>query len=307
MRIFTDGSCLVTSGAGGWAIVIKGNGEDRELSGAVSNTTNNRMELQAALEALRTLEDGAKAVVHTDSNYVKQGVTLWMRDWKHRGWKRKSGSLKNLDLWQQIDKEAARLDVTWRWVRAHAGHPDNERADQLAQQAAKSVRSSKGTELESTETPQSSCSEEQVVVHGVVFGLRANSSSAWFLQSRDSEGSVRELGGASTDRTAYSLGLDLAIRSLEMAPSTARVELCLNCPHVAEGVNGWSHTWRRNGWRTSDGRAVAHREKWQALLAAVEGRQVDWRRVSRGVETRLKERARQHLSTVSGDQPESGA
>ena len=138
VEIWTDGACSGNPGPGGWGVLlIAREGErvlkERELSGGEPETTNNRMELMAAITALETLSDAARITVVTDSAYVKDGITKWVHGWKRNGWKKKGG-LKNAELWQRLDAARDRHDVTWEWVKGHAGHPENERADELARQ-----------------------------------------------------------------------------------------------------------------------------------------------------------------------------
>ncbi len=131
--IYTDGACKGNPGPGGWgAVLIEGDGE-RELYGADPNTTNNRMELEAVIRALNALEQSTTVAVHTDSQYVQQGISSWIHSWKRRGWRTADGKpVKNLDLWQALEREAARHRVSWHWVRGHDGNVGNERADALA-------------------------------------------------------------------------------------------------------------------------------------------------------------------------------
>jgi ribonuclease HI len=136
---YTDGACSGNPGPGGWgAILIAREGatilRERELSGGEPLTTNNRMELMAAIAALEALDRPSAITVVTDSAYVKDGITTWIHGWKRNGWQRKGG-LKNADLWQRLDAATARHTITWEWVRGHAGHPENERADALARAA----------------------------------------------------------------------------------------------------------------------------------------------------------------------------
>ena len=133
---YTDGACSGNPGPGGWGVLMRakdGNNilKERELSGGAPETTNNRMELMAAIMALETLERPSTITVVTDSAYVKDGITKWIHGWKRNNWKKKGG-LKNVELWQRLDAAQARHDVTWEWVKGHAGHPENERADELA-------------------------------------------------------------------------------------------------------------------------------------------------------------------------------
>ncbi len=133
---YTDGACSGNPGPGGWGVLMRAMQDgavlkERTLSGGDAETTNNRMELMAAIMALETLERPSRITVVTDSAYVKDGITKWIHGWKRNGWKKKGG-LKNVELWQRLDAAQARHDVTWEWVRGHAGHPENERADELA-------------------------------------------------------------------------------------------------------------------------------------------------------------------------------
>ncbi len=134
--IFTDGACDPNPGRGGWAVVIQKDGKIKTLSGGEKQTTNNRMELTAAIMALRSIPASVDVVLHSDSEYVKKGITEWMPNWKRRGWKRKGGELLNLDLWQELDRLNSTRKVSWQWVKGHAGHPMNELADQLASKAS---------------------------------------------------------------------------------------------------------------------------------------------------------------------------
>jgi ribonuclease HI len=130
--IYTDGACDPNPGPGGWAALLRFNHHEKELTGGERRTTNNRMELTAAVEALSALNRPCRVRLHTDSQYLQRGVTEWLPAWKARNWKRKGGALANLELWQKLDGLLARHQVEWRWVRGHVGDPDNERVDRLA-------------------------------------------------------------------------------------------------------------------------------------------------------------------------------
>ena len=138
VTIYTDGACRGNPGPGGWGAVMSRDGHYRELSGAHPRTTNNRMELTAAIRALEALNRPSEVTLYTDSTYVKDGITLWLPNWKARGWRTAAKApVKNRDLWEALDARANRHDVTWHWVRGHAGNPANERADALARAALK--------------------------------------------------------------------------------------------------------------------------------------------------------------------------
>jgi ribonuclease HI len=141
VEIFTDGACLGNPGPGGWAAVLRWRGVERELSGGDPATTNNRMELTAAIEGLEALKRGVAVRVYTDSTYLRDGISRWIHRWKRSGWRTADKKpVKNVDLWQRLDEAIARHRVEWQWLRGHSGHPENERADRLARAAAEKLR-----------------------------------------------------------------------------------------------------------------------------------------------------------------------
>jgi ribonuclease HI len=136
VEIFTDGACSGNPGPGGWGAILRYGEVERELSGGDPATTNNRMELMAAITALEALKRGCRVRLYTDSQYVRDGITRWVHAWKARNWRTADKkAVKNVDLWQRLEQAAAAHDVEWIWVRGHAGHPENERADLLARGA----------------------------------------------------------------------------------------------------------------------------------------------------------------------------
>jgi ribonuclease HI len=139
--IHTDGACLGNPGPGGWAALLRYGAHEREIVGAEPDTTNNRMELMAAISALESLTEGCAIDLHTDSQYVRQGITEWMPNWIRRNWKTAGGDpVKNRDLWERLHAATVRHRVSWHWVKGHNGDPDNERVDALARAAAENVR-----------------------------------------------------------------------------------------------------------------------------------------------------------------------
>lgn len=136
VEIYTDGACSGNPGPGGWGAIMRYDGHEKELSGGEPHTTNNRMELLAAIRGLESLKRSCRVEVYTDSQYVQKGVTEWMKGWKTKGW---PARIKNQDLWQELDKLLQKHEVRFHWVRGHDGHPENERADRLAVQAVKKL------------------------------------------------------------------------------------------------------------------------------------------------------------------------
>lgn len=133
VEAFTDGACRGNPGPGGWGVVLRAGGQVKELSGGERATTNNRMELKAAIEALAALKKPCRVALYTDSNYVRHGITEWLPRWRARGWRTADKKpVKNQDLWEALSALAGKHEVSWHWIKGHSGHPENERADELA-------------------------------------------------------------------------------------------------------------------------------------------------------------------------------
>lgn len=144
VEIFTDGACSGNPGAGGWGAILRHKDIEKELSGATAETTNNRMEMTAVIEALKALKKECNITLYTDSRYVMDGVTQWLPNWKRNNWKttNKKSDVKNVDLWQELDSLVNQHEIRWVWVKGHNGHPENERVDQLAREAILALKSS---------------------------------------------------------------------------------------------------------------------------------------------------------------------
>jgi ribonuclease HI len=135
VEIYTDGSCEGNPGRGGWAALLRSGGQERTLSGGEAHTTNNRMELTAALKALQALKEPCQVEFYTDSQYLRRGISEWLAGWEARGWKRKEGALANVDLWKELAQVIKRHKIKWNWIKGHAGHAENTKVDRLARQA----------------------------------------------------------------------------------------------------------------------------------------------------------------------------
>lgn len=141
VEIYTDGACSGNPGPGGWGVLLRSGEHVKELKGGAGETTNNRMELTAAIEALAALKRRSRVTLHTDSNYVRQGITEWIHGWKRNNWKNaQKKPVKNADLWRKLDALSQDHHVDWRWVKGHSGNPGNERADQLANEGMDAIR-----------------------------------------------------------------------------------------------------------------------------------------------------------------------
>lgn len=149
VEIFTDGACSGNPGPGGWGAILRYGGHEKELKGGEERTTNNRMELMAAISALEALKKPSHVDLHTDSEYVKNGITAWIHNWKRNGWRTADKKpVKNAELWQRLEQSLEHHDVKWHWVKGHAGHPENERADELAREGMKPFLRSKAVKEE---------------------------------------------------------------------------------------------------------------------------------------------------------------
>ena len=152
VELFTDGACQGNPGPGGWGVLLRYGGVEKELSGAEPATTNNRMELTAVIRGLEALKRPCRVLVTTDSQYVRNGITDWIRRWRRNGWRTADRQpVKNSDLWRRLDEVAASHEVEWHWVKGHAGHPENERADRLATAAIATLRRPAGASRRSGE------------------------------------------------------------------------------------------------------------------------------------------------------------
>ena len=152
VELFTDGACSGNPGPGGWGAILRWRGVEKELFGGAADTTNNRMEMTAVIEGLKALKRPCQITVYTDSQYVQKGVTEWLSGWKARGWKTADKKpVKNIDLWQLLDEKIAGHTIEWRWVKGHAGHPENERADQLARDGVAEIRKETAQDEEEAE------------------------------------------------------------------------------------------------------------------------------------------------------------
>lgn len=142
VEIFTDGACSGNPGPGGWGVILRYQNNEKELSGGELNTTNNRMELMAAIQGLKALKRVCVVKVYTDSEYVQKGISLWIKKWRKNGWKNVDNKpIKNVELWHELDALAQTQEIEWHWIRGHSGHPENERADLLARTAITDILS----------------------------------------------------------------------------------------------------------------------------------------------------------------------
>lgn len=269
-RVYTDGGADPNPGPGGWgAVVIDETGGERvELSGGEARSTNNRMELTAAIRALESVPEGETVALYTDSIYLKKGITEWLRGWIARGWKRKTGKLQNEDLWRHLADLVSRHDVSWHWIKGHAGHRHNERADALATAAIR--------ERQGGARGRDGGSGEEADVHVFLRVSSGGGRGGWAAAVRGAEGAEEVKTGSVGGVSPNELDVLAAAEVLESLPPGARVAIHTGSDYLRNGATRWLATWRKRGWTTQAGTPVRNRAAWERLAAALEGRRVTW-------------------------------
>jgi ribonuclease HI len=276
--VYTDGGAAPNPGPGGWGalVVDQESGQERELSGVEGATTNNRMELTAAISALEAIEPGARVDLYTDSQYLRQGITTWLRSWIRRNWQRArdAGPVLNVDLWKRLDHARTSHDVHWHWIKGHAGHPENERVDALATAARATLGTAKAP---AASAPFGGHLETAKALPRVSAHLRVtcrNGRGRWLalLITADEE---RELRGEGVGTTANRLELEAALAVL--AHTTPTEPLLIHATdYVRRGASEWLEGWKSRGWRTGSGDPVKNAEIWRQLDRALIHREVAW-------------------------------
>ena len=269
--IYTDGACDPNPGPGGWAAVLTAGPHEKELKGGEAHTTNNRMELQAVIAALEALKQPCRIELNTDSKYVQQGVTSYLARWKTQGWKTSDKrDVVNRDLWEALDRALQRHQITWHWVKGHAGDPLNERVDRLAVSMIPRLR----LPLDDPDA---------LHLFTGVSCLGTSGPGAWVAVLRPGAPAAAPLAddervwsGRETQTSANRLHLLAIAGGLAAAPVGAAVHVYTPSDYAAQGAAQWVKAWAAQGWRTKDGQPVKHKEIWQAIQAAAQARRVYW-------------------------------
>ncbi|MBN1933545.1 MAG: ribonuclease HI [Anaerolineae bacterium] len=253
VTIYTDGSCNPNPGPGGWAaVLLHPRQPPHELSGAEAETTNNRMELRAALEALRALKRPHCVQLYTDSQYLRQGIVDWPPRWEKGDWQTTGQTaIKNQDLWQALVEQVRRHEITWHWTRGHAGDRWNEHVDRLARAM-----------IPAAALP---LDDERVVhVFAAASYLGREKKGGWavLLRCRDQ---IKTLSGGETDTSINRLHIRSALEGLRALPRAVPVHLYTTSDYLKNGATAWMRSWAADGWRTRDGGPVKHRELWETL------------------------------------------
>lgn len=270
IEIYTDGGCDPNPGPGGWGAILLHPHQTKELSGGDPATTNNRMEMTAAVEALKALKQPCTIDFYTDSQYLRKGITEWMAGWKANGWRKgktsNSQPIKNLDLWQELDQLVQDHDITWHWVKGHAGNTYNERADQLASAAIPH--------------PEVSSDETITQVYLRISGGSTHGPYGWAASLVRPNEDPQILRGGHPNISPNHFTLVAVLALLGQIPAGEPIQLHTNNGYLYDGITKWVNGWKRKGWAKPD----KFREDWQLLDAVNQKWPIKWQRFKKGGE-----------------------
>lgn len=263
--IYSDGGSDPNPGIGGWAAVLRFGEYEKVLTGNHPSTTNNRMELTAALEALRVLKRPCQIEFYTDSEYLRKGVTEWIEQWREKGWRSKSGKpVQNEDLWQALWPQIQRHEINWHWVKGHSGDEMNERVDRLARRAR----------LEITPPDVVDPDVPRLYLRASCKGNPGPGGWGTVLEQADDE--TIQTSGSEPSTTNNRMELTAAIQGLLLLPPGSTVQILTTSDYLYQGITKWIHGWRRRDWKKRDGKPVANVDLWQALDQLLDQYTVQW-------------------------------
>ncbi|MBC7235287.1 MAG: ribonuclease HI [Chloroflexi bacterium] len=278
VEIYTDGGCDPNPGPGGWGAVLVSGLHTKEISGAELDTTNNRMELTAAIEALRELKRPCAVILYTDSQYLRRGITDWLPQWQANNWRRANGQpVENQDLWQELVAQEARHRVEWRWLRGHQGHPLNERADELATRARQQLlrRETKRPVNGAVRTWPKDMPTIDIYTRGCVLGMAGGPGGYAAVLVRDGA-MIDQVAGAWPSATSNLMELWAAVAGLRALAGPAHVTIYTVSKYLYDGATRWLPQWERNNWLTASGQPLKNREIWQELVYVMGDHDVRW-------------------------------
>lgn len=276
VRVYTDGGCDPNPGPGGWGAVIRFGDREWELKGSAPETTNNRMELQAAIAALALLKGTrgrCRVDLHTDSEYLRRGITEWIDGWQKNGWRTADKQpVKNRALWEQLHALEQFHAVNWHWLKGHAGHPLNERADRLATEARRALSPEPAVRRAADDDP----SAVEICVKVSCLGSPGPGGWAAVLRMGDH---VKTISGGEAETTANAMLIRAAAEGLKALRRPCRVYLYSDAEYLIKGATLWVKKWQQRDWHTREGKPVANRDEWESLLTAADPHRVTWQAV----------------------------
>ncbi len=264
VTIYSDGGADPNPGYGGWAAILLSGDREKVLTGSEPDTTNNRMELQAAIAALGALSRPCRVDFYTDSQYVRRGISQWIAGWARRGWKSEGGRpIANVDLWKRLWELSQEHEITWHWVRGHSGDRFNERVDELAREARLAI------------TPQVTIGDDAPRLY-VRASCKGNPGPGGWGVVLEQDGETTQHSGSDPETTNNRMELQAAIEGLRRAPAGEPVHLFTTSDYVFQGATSWMDGWRRRGWQKQGGQPIANADLWRELDRLLQSRSVNW-------------------------------
>ncbi len=267
--IYSDGSCNPNPGPGGWAAVLLFPDQPpHELTGSEPQTTNNRMELQAALEALQSLTQPHQILLYTDSQYLRQGITEWLPNWQKRQWQTiDKRAVLNQDLWQLLATQQARHQITWQWLKGHAGDKWNERVDKLA-----------ASMLPKIHLPLDD--DQAIHIFTAISYSGDDKYGSWgvVLRYRDN---IKKISGNETNTSGNRMHLISAVKGLQAIKKSLPIHLYTTSDYLKDGATLWVQGWAKRNWQTKGGKEVSHRDIWKLLDNLSQTYHINWHVVSK--------------------------
>jgi ribonuclease HI len=263
VTIYTDGGADPNPGVGGWAAILSAGKHEKVLTGNEKETTNNRMELQAAISALSALKRPSQVEFHTDSEYLKKGITEWIEEWSKKGWKRKGKDIANKDLWQELLPLVERHEINWHWVRGHSGNVLNERVDRLARQSREAI--SPGASL-----PEGGV---RLLVRATCKGNPGPGGWGAIIEQDDD---TRQYSGSMPRTTNNRMEMLAIIEGLQFVDSNLPVQIVTSSDYVFQGATRWIHGWRKRDWKKKDGKRISNHDLWLEIDNYLNTRDLKW-------------------------------
>ena len=261
--IYTDGGADPNPGIGGWAAILRFGPREKVLTGHEPHTTNNRMELQAAIAALRALKRPSTVQFYTDSEYLRQGITGWIEGWAARNWQKKGKPIPNADLWQELWPLVKKHQIEWHWVKGHAGNELNERVDRLARQARLEI------------TPPDQIDETIPRLYARASCKGNPGPGGWGVVLEIGEETTQSSGSAPST-TNNRMELTAVIEGLLLLPPGSAVQIFTTSDYLYQGITRWIHKWRQRNWLKKGGKPVANADLWQALDKLAQNYAIRW-------------------------------
>jgi ribonuclease HI len=263
VTIYSDGGADPNPGIGGWAAVLRYGEHEKVLTGSDPKTTNNRMELQAAIAALSALKRPSQVEFHTDSEYLRKGITQYIEKWAADNWRRGKKAVANADLWQELWPLVQQHKIEWHWVKGHSGDPLNERVDELARQARLKI------------TPTIDVDEKTPRLY-LRSSCKGNPGPGGWGVVLERGDETEQNSGSAPATTNNRMEIQAAIEGLLMLQPGSAVQIFTTSDYLFQGATRWIKGWRQRGWQKKDGQAVANADLWQALDQLMSAYQIRW-------------------------------